>query len=51
MDEPTVGHVPREISKLFYHFLKGNGTICGEVTGKRQSGEEGGRQCAEIRRF
>ena len=26
----------REISKLFYYFLKVNGIICGEVTGKRQ---------------
>ena len=31
VDEETVGHVPREVSKLFYYFLKGNGTICGEV--------------------
>ena len=25
VDEKTVGHVPREVSKLFYYFLKGNG--------------------------
>ena len=35
VNEKTVGHVPRKILKLFYYF-KGNGTICGEVTGKRQ---------------
>lgn len=35
-ENTTVGHVPREISKVFYYFLKCNGTICGEVTGKRQ---------------
>ena len=36
VDEITVEHVPREISKLFYYFLKGSDTICGEVNGKRQ---------------
>ena len=34
VDEITVEHVPREISKLFYYFLKGSDTICGEVTGR-----------------
>ena len=32
----TAGHVPREILKIFYYFLRNNGTIHGEVTGRRQ---------------
>ena len=37
VDEETEGHVLREVSKLFYYFLKGNGTVCGQVRGKRQT--------------
>ena len=34
--DETVGHVPIELSKPFYYFVKNAGTIKGEVMGKRQ---------------
>ena len=36
LDNDTVGHIPREISKICHYFLKNGGCINGEVTGKRQ---------------
>ena len=35
-DDMVVGHVPREFSKLYWHFLRHGGTIAGEVTGRRK---------------
>lgn len=35
-DDQTVGHIPREISKICYFFVKNGGSISGEVTGGRQ---------------
>ena len=32
----VVGHVPREFSKLSWHFLRHGGTIACEVTGRRK---------------
>ncbi len=41
----VVGHVPREISKTMFLFLKTNGVVQGVVTGRRQrSFVEGKRQ-------
>ena len=34
----TVGHVPREISRIFYFFLSHDGTIEAEVVGHRKKG-------------
>ena len=31
----TVGHLPREISKVCFYFLQHDGSIRGEVTGRR----------------
>jgi hypothetical protein len=31
----TVGHLPREISKVCFYFLQHDGSIHGEVTGRR----------------
>ncbi len=35
-DSVTVGHVPRTISSLCYSFLRRNGTISCQITGRRQ---------------
>ena len=35
-DDMVVGHVPREFSKLCWHFLRHGGTIACEVTGRRK---------------
>ena len=35
-DDFVVGHVPREFSKLCRHFLRHDGTIVCEVTGRRK---------------
>ena len=32
----VVGHLPREISGLCFHFIKHGGEINGEITGRRQ---------------
>ena len=39
MDENVVGHVPREFSKLAYHFINHGGIITCEVTGSRRLSE------------
>ena len=31
-----VGHVPREVSKIVYYFIKNGGSVVGEVRGRRQ---------------
>ena len=38
-DRQTIGHVPRGISKLCWHFLGHNGKVTCEVTGKRKLGK------------
>ncbi len=35
----VVGHLPREISSLCFHFIKHGGEIDGEITGRRQHTE------------
>ena len=35
-DDMVVGHVPREFSKLCWHFLRHGGKIACEVTGRRK---------------
>lgn len=37
-DSAVVGHVPREISRVFYFFLTHDGTISAEVIGHRRFG-------------
>ena len=37
-DGTIVGHVPRELSSAYYHFLRHGGTISCEVTGRRKHG-------------
>ena len=37
-NEMTVGHVPREVSRIFYFFLRHGGTISCEITGHRKFG-------------
>ena len=37
----VVGHVPRDISKVCFYFIKGGGTIQGKVIGKRQNRGKG----------
>ena len=34
-----VGHVPREVSRIFWFFLRRNGRISCEVTGRRKHGK------------
>lgn len=36
VNEEVVGHVPREISKIVYYFLRNNGSVCGTVIGRRK---------------
>ena len=38
-DGVVIGHVPRELSSIFWHFLSHNGKITCEVTGKRKRGK------------
>ena len=38
LEETIVGHVPREIAKIFWHFLNHGGTIACEVSGHRRQG-------------
>ena len=33
----TVGHVPRSISKTFYHFIRRGGAVTGVVEGKHEN--------------
>ena len=35
-DDQTVGHVPRNISRLCWYFLENDGEITCEITGARQ---------------
>ena len=35
-DRPVVGHLPRELSKVFWYFLDHRGVLECEVTGSRQ---------------
>ena len=37
-DNEIVGHVPRELSRLLYHFLKHSGEVSCVITGRRQYG-------------
>lgn len=37
-DASVVGHAPRELSRIFYFFLRHDGTINAEVTGHRMFG-------------
>ena len=39
--ETIVGHVPREISRTFWHFMHGGSVRC-EITGRRTLGKGGG---------
>ena len=34
-----MGHVPREFSRVFWHFLNHGGKVSCEVTGKRKHGK------------
>ena len=36
VNQDMVGHVPREISKVLFYFIKNGSTVDGEVCGKRQ---------------
>ena len=36
VNQDIVGHVPREISKVLFYFIKNGGMVDGEVRGKRQ---------------
>ena len=36
VDGSIVGHVPKELSKTFYYFIRNGGVISGEVCGRRQ---------------
>ncbi len=38
-DGTVVGHVPREVSKIFWHYLGHGGRISREVTGRRKYGK------------
>ena len=38
----VVGHLPKEISKMCYYFIRHDGKISGKVTGRRQYSEEAG---------
>ena len=38
-DRTVVGHVPREFSRVFWHFLNHGGKVSCEVTGKRKHGK------------
>ena len=35
----VIGHVPREVSRIFWHYLGHGGTIACEVTGRRKYGK------------
>ena len=37
-DERVVGHMPREVSRIFFYFMQCHGTIAVEVTGHRKNG-------------
>ena len=42
--ETIVGHVPREMSRTFWHFIMHGGSVGCEITGRRTLGKgEGGR--------
>ena len=43
--ETVVGHVPREISKIFWHFINHGGTITSEVSGPRKHGKRAEVPC------
>ena len=36
VDNQTVGHMPREVSKICHYFIKHGGEITGQAIGKRQ---------------
>ena len=38
-DGTVVGHVPREYSKVFWHFINHGGRVSCEVTGRRKYGK------------
>ena len=37
-DGAIVGHIPRELSRSYWYFIRHGGTISCEVTGSRQRG-------------
>ena len=37
--ENVIGHVPREVSRVFLHYLGHSGSISCEVTGRRKYGK------------
>ena len=37
-DGTIIGHVPRELSSAYYHFIRRGGAISCEVTGRRKHG-------------
>ena len=40
--ETIVGHVPREMSRTFWHFIMHGGSVGCEITGRRTLGNGGG---------
>ena len=40
--ETIVGHVPREMSRTFWHFIRHGGSVGCEITGRRTLGKGGG---------
>ena len=40
--EGIVGHVPREMSRTFWHFIMHGGSVGCEITGRRTLGKGGG---------
>ena len=49
-ERTTVGHVPREFSRVFWHYLNHRGKISCEVTGRRKYGNglHGGSVCLQV---
>ena len=47
----VVGHLPKEISKMCYYFIRHDGKISGKVTGRRQYSEEAGAAAVTLERF
>ena len=39
VNEVIVGHIPREISKIVYYFIRNCGTVTGEVEDRRKRGK------------
>ena len=45
--ETIVGHVPREMSRTFWHFIRHGGRVGCEITGRRTLGRGGGGRINE----